>query len=250
MDTISRRGFLAAGAVGAITIGAGGFGAATKQADAAFVRPPGVESNARLAAACNRCQRCLQACPYGIITPVPLSGGFVAYGTPTLAFEQAHCDFCMKCVEACPTGALAFGGARERDLGVAVVVKDACVAWDWSGCTVCKDECPVEGAISLDDHDRPGSARRSLRRLREVRDVMPVFVAACLQPQHRKQGNRGGLTRERGCARIGRGGRRGAYLLAHDCRSRSIAPAFARHAPRWSGRFLEASFRRGEGGHP
>ncbi|GAA6490365.1 4Fe-4S dicluster domain-containing protein [Gordonibacter urolithinfaciens] len=155
VDTVSRRGFLAAGAVGAITIGAGGFGAATKQADAAFVRPPGVESNARLAAACNRCQRCLQACPYGIITPVPLSGGFVAYGTPTLAFEQAHCDFCMKCVEACPTGALAFGGARERDLGVAVVVKDACVAWDWSGCTVCKDECPVEGAISLDDHDRP-----------------------------------------------------------------------------------------------
>lgn len=155
MDTISRRGFLAAGAVGAITIGAGGFGAATKQADAAFVRPPGVESNARLAAACNRCQRCLQACPYGIITPVPLSGGFVAYGTPTLAFEQAHCDFCMKCVEACPTGALAFGVARERDLGVAVVVKDACVAWDWSGCTVCKDECPVEGAITLDEQDRP-----------------------------------------------------------------------------------------------
>ena len=118
VDTISRRGFLAAGAVGAITIGAGGFGAATKQADAAFVRPPGVESNARLAAACNRCQRCLQACPYGIITPVPLSGGFVAYGTPTLAFEQAHCDFCMKCVEACPTGALAFGVARERGLGL------------------------------------------------------------------------------------------------------------------------------------
>ena len=28
-------------------------------------------------------------------------------------------------------------------------------AWDWAGCTVCKDECPVEGAITLDDHDRP-----------------------------------------------------------------------------------------------
>lgn len=34
-------------------------------------------------------------------------------------------------------------------------MKDACVAWDWAGCTVCKDECPVEGAITLDDHDRP-----------------------------------------------------------------------------------------------
>ena len=86
---------------------------------------------------------------------MPLADSLVAYGTPTLAFEQGCCDFCMKCVDACPTGALSYGGAHERDLGVALVVKDACVAWDWSGCTVCKDECPVEGAITLDDHDRP-----------------------------------------------------------------------------------------------
>ena len=86
---------------------------------------------------------------------MPLAESLVAYGTPTLAFEHGYCDFCMQCVDACPTGALSYGGTRERDLGVAVVVKDACVAWDWSGCTVCKDECPVEGAITLDDHDRP-----------------------------------------------------------------------------------------------
>ena len=42
-----------------------------------------------------------------------------------------------------------------KSLGVAVVVKDACVAWDWAGCTVCKDECPVDGAIELDERDRP-----------------------------------------------------------------------------------------------
>ena len=152
---ISRRGFLAAGAAGAALVGVGGFGAVSRQADAAYVRPPGAASGAQLVAACDRCQRCLQACPYGIVTPVPLAENLVAYGTPMLSYRNAYCDFCMKCVDACPTGALSYGGERERDLGVAVVVKDACVAWDWAGCTVCKDECPVEGAITLDDHDRP-----------------------------------------------------------------------------------------------
>ncbi|MEG2531624.1 MAG: 4Fe-4S dicluster domain-containing protein [Gordonibacter sp.] len=154
-EAVTRRGFLAVGAVGAAMVGVGGFGALTKQVDEAFVRPPGATSNASLVASCDRCQRCLQACPYGIVTPVPLADNIVGYGTPMLAFQNGFCNFCMKCTEACPTGALSFGGALERDLGVAVVVKDACVAWDWSGCTVCKDECPVEGAITLDDHDRP-----------------------------------------------------------------------------------------------
>ncbi|WP_288323433.1 4Fe-4S dicluster domain-containing protein [uncultured Eggerthella sp.] len=155
VEQITRRGFLAAGAVGAAMVGVGGFGAVSRQADAAFVRPPGAASNRALAAACDRCMRCLQACPYGIVTPVPLAESLVAYGTPMLSFADGCCDFCMRCVEACPTGALSPGGERERDLGVAVVVKDACVAWDWAGCTVCGDECPVEGAITLDDRDRP-----------------------------------------------------------------------------------------------
>lgn len=155
VERISRRGFFAVGVVGAATVGLGGFGAVTRQADLAFVRPPGAESNAQVVAACTRCGRCWQACPYGIVGPVSLADSIVGYGTPTLAFSKGRCDFCMKCTDACPTGALSRGGSRERDLGVAVVVKDACVAWDWAGCTVCKDECPVDGAIELDERDRP-----------------------------------------------------------------------------------------------
>lgn len=154
-ESISRRGFLAAGTVGAMLVGLGGWGAVSRQADEAYVRPPGAVSNAGLVSSCNRCGRCMQACPYGIVTPVPLSESFVAYGTPTIVFMNGSCDFCMRCTEVCPTGAITFGGASERDLGVAVVVKDACVAWDWAGCTVCHDICPVQGAITLDEQERP-----------------------------------------------------------------------------------------------
>lgn len=153
--SITRRGFLAAGCVSAAMVGLGGFGAVTKQSDIPFVRPPGMESQVDLIARCDRCQRCLQVCPYDIITPVPLGSSVVGYGTPTLDFTHGYCDFCMKCTDACPTGALRYGTPTEQDIGIAVVIKDSCVAWDWTGCTVCKDECPVEGAITLDDHERP-----------------------------------------------------------------------------------------------
>ncbi|WP_139651618.1 4Fe-4S dicluster domain-containing protein [Raoultibacter phocaeensis] len=152
---ISRRGFLAAGCVSAAMVGLGGIGLATRQADAAYVRPPGMESQADLIARCDRCQRCLQVCPYDIITPLPLGENLVAYGTPVLDFTHGYCDFCMLCTDVCPTGALRLGTPTEANIGVAKVIKDACVAWDWTGCTVCKDECPVEGAITLDDHERP-----------------------------------------------------------------------------------------------
>ncbi|MEG2628522.1 MAG: 4Fe-4S dicluster domain-containing protein [Raoultibacter sp.] len=152
---ITRRDFLAAGGVSAALVGVGGFGMVSHQAAAPYVRPPGAQSDADLVARCNRCQRCLQVCPYNIITPVPLVESLIAYGTPTLAFDRGYCDFCMLCTDVCPTGALRYDTPTQANIGVAKVVKDACVAWDWSGCTVCKDACPVEGAITLDDHDRP-----------------------------------------------------------------------------------------------
>ena len=152
---MSRRAFVGAGATCVAMAGLGGFGALAGEADKAFVRPPGASSNKDLLSACNRCDKCVQACPYGIVEPLPLAQGIVGYATPILDFERGRCDFCMKCTEACPTGSLSLGAPNERDVGVAVIVSDACVAWDWSGCTVCLDECPVEGAITLDEYGRP-----------------------------------------------------------------------------------------------
>ncbi|MFQ9180404.1 MAG: 4Fe-4S dicluster domain-containing protein [Eggerthella lenta] len=131
------------------------------------MRPPGAESNAQLVAACDRCGRCLQACP-GIVTPVPLAENLVAYGTPTPPSITGAATSHAVLTRAPPARRL--GGTRERDLGVAVVVKDACVAWDWVGCTV-EDECPV-GAPSLTT-TTGRSCIRVLRRLRQVRAGVP-----------------------------------------------------------------------------
>lgn len=152
---LSRRGFLAAGAVSAGCVAVGGGGVLARQVDAVYVRPPGCAGEDDLVARCDRCQRCVQACPYSIVHALPLTENFIAHSTPTLDFKTGYCDYCMKCVDACPTGALRYGVPSERNLGVAKVISDVCVAWAWTGCTVCKDVCPVEGAITMDAHGRP-----------------------------------------------------------------------------------------------
>ena len=162
---ISRRRFVTAAAASLAVAGIGATVTFGGSSSAAEVRPPGAVREADLLARCNRCQRCVQACPYAIVQPLPLTfDGLAAVGTPFLAFKTGFCDFCMKCAEACPTGALrkteaadADGatGAGDAKLGVAVVVSDACVAWDWTGCRVCADDCPVDGAITLDANMRP-----------------------------------------------------------------------------------------------
>lgn len=153
---VSRRQFCLAGAAAVVMVGAGGLGVAARDsAHAVYLRPPGAESEGSLLAKCDRCQRCVQVCPYNLIQPRPLSLDFPTVETPELLYKDGFCDFCMKCVEVCPTGALSWDAPSANNIGVAKVISDACVAWEWQGCTVCVDACPVEGAIVLDDRGRP-----------------------------------------------------------------------------------------------
>lgn len=156
MMDMSRRQFCIAGGAAAVVAAAGGAGfLAWESAEAVYLRPPGAQSESDLLAKCDRCQRCVQICPYGLVQPRPLSLDFPTTGTPELIFKDGYCDFCMKCMEVCPTGALSLQAPTSRNIGTAKVISDACVAWDWQGCTICADECPVEGAITLDDRGRP-----------------------------------------------------------------------------------------------
>ncbi len=153
---VSRRQFCIAGGAAVVLAGTGALGhVARENGHAVYLRPPGAESEGSLLSTCDRCQRCVQACPYDLIQPRPLSPDFPTVGTPELIFKSGYCDFCMKCVEVCPTGALTVDAPSSDNIGVAKVISDACVAWDWGGCTICADVCPVEGAITLDERGRP-----------------------------------------------------------------------------------------------
>lgn len=149
----SRRAFLIAAGQAAIVAGLGGLVSAASRPDS-VLRPPGALPEERFLSQCTRCQKCEQACPLSVITPILLSEGIIQAGTPKLSFRRGYCDLCGKCVEACPTGVLAPFDKESIRLGVAQIVKEKCAAWQWRGCTVCYEECPL-GAIALDEVGRP-----------------------------------------------------------------------------------------------
>lgn len=135
-----------------------GGGIACTQVDPAEarLRPPGAPATEDdFLKLCYRCQKCTMVCETGVIETLSAVEGPRAASTPILNFDESWCNFCGKCYEVCPTGALVPSGTDKPPIiGVARINKDHCVAWDWTGCTVCSDVCPEE-AIILDDQERP-----------------------------------------------------------------------------------------------
>jgi ferredoxin-type protein NapG len=150
---LSRRQFLRLLLPAGVMIGFGGSMYVLSR-DRFFLRPPGAISEEHFLSLCIKCRKCEEICPQTIIEAVTITEDVVGPGTPRLNFREGACDFCMKCVEICPTGALEMMEVEEIKLGLAVVVPESCVAWDWGGCTLCVDVCPYE-AISLDEKERP-----------------------------------------------------------------------------------------------
>jgi ferredoxin-type protein NapG len=119
-----------------------------------FLRPPGALSEDHFLSKCNRCQKCIQVCPTKVIMPASLEFGFIKMNTPVLSFSKSYCNSCLRCTQECPTGALLPVTKDSLDIGCAEIIKADCVAWDFDGCTVCVDKCPLK-AIELDENKCP-----------------------------------------------------------------------------------------------
>ncbi len=86
---------------------------------------------------CDRCDKCLTACPTHVIR-------HDAAGFPRLEFGSASCTFCSACAEACPTGALSQDHADVWN--VMAHIKGNCLSFNGITCRACDENCE-EGAI-------------------------------------------------------------------------------------------------------
>lgn len=112
------------------------------------LRPPGAVEEASFLAGCTRCSECIKACPHDAIVPAParLRG---ASGTPMIAPDRQPCHMCddFPCISACEPNVLST--LVPVMMGTARVVEHLCLAYHGTMCTVCSEQCPVDGAIDV-----------------------------------------------------------------------------------------------------
>lgn len=135
-------------------------------ASALPVLPPGAKDVETFAAVCVRCYACVNACPTRIIqVPAPAGRAIGHWFAPEVQYfdgpswpGHGYCpESCTKCSQVCPTGALTplmLKAKRQRRIGTARVIRDACLAWtDGEHCMVCQEHCAYR-AIESDEDEK------------------------------------------------------------------------------------------------
>ena len=150
-ERVNRRKFLSIN-WGATVGFLGNFIGTQLEEERGFFRPPGAGSELNFLTACNRCEKCKDSCPEGIISLFSFTDGAKLLNTPYLNPNKSPCTFCRTCIDVCPTGALSISSLIEKPaIGKSVIRKNSCVTYQEVMCDYCIRSCPISGAIKLMD---------------------------------------------------------------------------------------------------
>ncbi len=118
------------------------------------ILPPGAKDLETFASLCTRCYACVDACPAKVIrVRFNLDRAVGQLFQPEIEYfdSEDNPDFgycpepCNECSGVCPTGALSeltFQQKWHRKIGVAEIIREACLAWeDGEDCVVCQEVC-------------------------------------------------------------------------------------------------------------
>ncbi len=119
--------------------------------------PPGAAESADYLKHCNQCYQCVSACEKEAIRVYRGDHHDKLYGYPVIEARRQPCYMCpdFPCIEACTTQAL----KKERaasGLGVAVIDKNLCFAYNDHFCQSCISNCMYQDkAIKLNKQNKP-----------------------------------------------------------------------------------------------
>ena len=169
---ISRRLFLKGSILTplALALGGGAISAVylrPAQAQGFYLRPPGAIEEKRFLAACVKCGKCVQACPYNSILMAGGEAG-VGIGTPYIIPRETPCYLCpdLPCIKACPSGALdkKLTEIEKVQMGTAVIIdREGCLSIRGLRCEVCYRQCPlIDKAITIESRHNPRTGEHTI----------------------------------------------------------------------------------------
>lgn len=114
-------------------------------------RPPGAIEESAFLENCTRCDACIHACPHDAIVPAPARFRHAA-GTPMIDTSPASTSACrmcddFPCIAACEPNVLRMD--MPKVMATARIDIYTCLAHQNSFCSVCSEQCPVQGAIKV-----------------------------------------------------------------------------------------------------
>ncbi len=159
MNALTRREFIKE------TLTVGILGLLPLSFQGPVLRPPGARQD--FLARCIRCGQCIEACPYDSLRAMDITAGAMAH-TPYIDPLKTPCYLCLqrgpdgidrpissylRCGEVCPTGAIAkiknhkeilANVPEEMKIGVSVLQRQLCLAWQYDSCGECYYNCPLK----------------------------------------------------------------------------------------------------------